>query len=79
MATRVKVSSKYQIAVPSSVRKQFGIERGDHLIVEARDGYVALIPEPPSYAQRLRGLHSEIWEGIDPQEYINQERDSWDE
>jgi len=25
----------------------------------------------------LRGLGKEIWENIDAQEYINQERDSW--
>lgn len=26
----------------------------------------------------LRGLGKEIWEGIDAQEYIDRERDSWD-
>lgn len=26
----------------------------------------------------LEGLGQEIWKGIDAQEYINQERDSWD-
>lgn len=26
----------------------------------------------------LEGLGAEIWEGIDPQEYVNQERDSWE-
>ena len=26
----------------------------------------------------LRGLGKEIWEGIDPVEYIKQERDSWE-
>ncbi len=26
----------------------------------------------------LEGLGKEIWAGIDAQEYINQERDSWD-
>ena len=25
----------------------------------------------------LRGLGKEIWEGIDPVEYVKQERDSW--
>ncbi|MCL1465382.1 hypothetical protein [Argonema galeatum] len=25
----------------------------------------------------LRGLGKEIWKGIDAQEYVNQERDSW--
>lgn len=26
----------------------------------------------------LRGLGKEIWEGIDPDEYVAKERDSWD-
>jgi hypothetical protein len=26
----------------------------------------------------LRGLGKEIWEGIDPDEYVRKERDSWD-
>lgn len=26
----------------------------------------------------LGGLGKEIWEGIDAQEYVNRERDSWD-
>jgi hypothetical protein len=25
----------------------------------------------------LEGLGKEVWEGIDAQEYVNQERDSW--
>lgn len=26
----------------------------------------------------LRGLGKEIWEGIDPDQYVAEERDSWD-
>jgi AbrB family looped-hinge helix DNA binding protein len=79
MAERVKVSSRYQIAVPAAARKKLGIEKGDYLLVEARDGIIVLVPEPHSYADRLLGLHREIWEGIDAQEYVNRERDSWQE
>jgi hypothetical protein len=25
----------------------------------------------------LTGLHKEVWEGVDAQEYIDQERDAW--
>jgi len=28
--------------------------------------------------RELRGLGKEIWEGVDAQEYINQQRDEWD-
>jgi AbrB family looped-hinge helix DNA binding protein len=79
MEVRVKVSSKYQIAVPAAVRKELGIERGDHLKFVVRDGYAVLKPDSLDAVARLRGLHSEIWEGIDAQEYVNQERDAWED
>jgi plasmid stability protein len=28
--------------------------------------------------RELRGLGKELWEGIDPAEYVRSERDSWD-
>jgi hypothetical protein len=34
-------------------------------------------PEPLHSIMELRGLGAEIWEGIDAQEYVNGERDSW--
>lgn len=77
MTTRVKVSNRYQIAVPAAARKQLGIERGDHLLVEIRDGHLILVPEPSDYARHLRGLHREIWDGVEPQEYVRQEREAW--
>jgi AbrB family looped-hinge helix DNA binding protein len=66
MTIRVKVSNRYQIAVPAAVRKRLGIERGDHLLVAIRDGHVLLMREPRDYGRHLRGLHREIWDGVDP-------------
>jgi AbrB family looped-hinge helix DNA binding protein len=70
MAARVKVSKKHRIAVPSEVRKQLGSKSGDELLVELRTGYTVLMPEPRDYSRRLRGLHREVWEGVEPQEYV---------
>jgi AbrB family looped-hinge helix DNA binding protein len=75
MVTRVKVSNRYQIAVPAEARKRLGIERGDRLLVEIRGG--SLLPEPRDYAQHLRGLHREVWEGVEAQEYVRREREAW--
>jgi hypothetical protein len=36
------------------------------------------MPEPPDYARRLRGLHREVWEGIDVDEYVRREREAWE-
>ncbi len=38
---------------------------------------VTLAPKPKRSLLELEGLGKEIWNGIDAQEYVNQERDSW--
>ncbi|GAX40467.1 hypothetical protein NIES4075_14330 [Tolypothrix sp. NIES-4075] len=38
---------------------------------------VTLTPKPKCSILELRGLGKEIWNGVDAQEYVNQERDSW--
>jgi AbrB family looped-hinge helix DNA binding protein len=77
VTTRVKVSSKHQIAVPAAVRRRLNIDAGDYLLVEVQDGVIVLIPEPADAVEQLRGLGKEIWEGVDVQEYIDGERDGW--
>jgi hypothetical protein len=37
-----------------------------------------LTAEPHLDITGLRGLGKEIWQGIDAQEYVNRERDSWE-
>lgn len=76
-STSVKVSSKYQIAVPQIARKKLNIKKGDRLLVDVQDGVIVLIPEPKRYSNYLQGLHGEIWKGIDVQKYINGERNAW--
>jgi AbrB family looped-hinge helix DNA binding protein len=75
----VKVSRKYQIAVPSEVRRKLGIRAGDTLLLDVRGQHVILIREPEDWAEALMGLHSEVWEGVDPQEYVRRERAAWRE
>jgi AbrB family looped-hinge helix DNA binding protein len=77
MSTHVKVSKRFQIAVPSEARRKLHINEGDRLLVEVRDGSVLLIPEPADYVQHMRGLHREIWTGVEPQAYVRQEREAW--
>lgn len=74
----VKVSARYQIAVPSAARERLRIKQGDHLIVDVQDGVMILTPEPVNYAERLAGLHSEVWKNVDTDQYLEAERNAWD-
>jgi AbrB family looped-hinge helix DNA binding protein len=71
----VKVSNRYQIAVPQHARKRLNIKSGDRLIVDVQDGLIVLLPEPENYTQLLAGLHREIWEKSG--DYIIGERNGW--
>lgn len=73
----VKVSSRYQIAVPQAARRRLNIQRGDRLLVDIQDNMIVLIPTPSDYASRLAGLHREIWQDINTRDYLPGERDAW--
>lgn len=77
MAVRVKISSKNQIAVPAEVRKKLQVGSGDYLILNIQDDTVVMMPEPRSFSEYMRGLHSEIWQGVDPDEYVRREHEEW--
>ena len=73
----VKVSNRYQIALPSAARKQLDIQAGDRLLVDIQDGMIVLLPQPENYAEQLSGLHKDIWQNVDTTTYLEQERDAW--
>lgn len=73
----VKVSNRYQIAVPQHARKQLKIKRGDRLLVDVQDGMIVLLPEPQNYTQALAGLHREIWGKAN--DYVIGERSAWND
>lgn len=73
----VKVSKRYQVALPSQARRHLKIEAGDRLLVDAQDGMLILLPYSEDHAERLLGLHKEVWTEMDANEYLHQERQSW--
>jgi AbrB family looped-hinge helix DNA binding protein len=75
----VKVSSRNQIAVPAAARARLNIEAGDQLLVDIQDGMLILIPRPEKLSRALAGLHRELWKGLDAAQYLDEERDSWED
>ena len=74
----VRVSGKYQIVIPRRVREALGIRPGDQLLITVKGGEMLIRPKPKSYAEYLRGLHKEIWKGVEAEEYVREERESWE-
>lgn len=73
----VKVSNRYQIALPSLARKELNIQAGDRLLVDIQDGMIILLPQPQDFVAHLSGLHKDIWENVDTTTYLDQEREAW--
>ncbi len=51
----VTISEKGQIAIPVSLRRQYGLEKGDRLSVEEIDGSIVLRPLPRHPLLALKG------------------------
>ena len=74
MILKVKVTSRYQVAIPSAMREKLGIKSGDVLLLEVRDGSAVLMPEPGAYADHLREKYGSIWDGVEVEAYLREER-----
>ena len=52
----VRVSSKGQIVLPASVRKRFGIETGDELVLVEWGNAIHLVPKIEDPIKALKGI-----------------------
>jgi AbrB family looped-hinge helix DNA binding protein len=76
----VKVSTKFQIAVPSEARRQLGIEAGDRLDVQVAGDAIVLRRSPSRPSDRLRGLSTgRGWFDPDPVTFVRRLRDEWED
>ncbi len=78
MDVTVRISKEHQIVIPRQARRQLSLAAGDELMVEIEDGRLVLYPRPKNYAKHLRGLHKEVWRGVDATAYVREERESWE-
>jgi bifunctional DNA-binding transcriptional regulator/antitoxin component of YhaV-PrlF toxin-antitoxin module len=77
MSTSVKVTSGYKILIPEDLIKKAHFSANDEVIVEIEEDRLILTKKTDSYTDRLRGLHKEVWKNTDTEEYLKNERDSW--
>jgi AbrB family looped-hinge helix DNA binding protein len=77
MPTAVTMSRKNQIVVPREAREKLHLLPGQQLLVLSKEDRIVLIPRPKNFTERMSGLHKEVWQGTDADEYIAAERDGW--
>ena len=44
---RATVSPKFQIVIPKEIRERYELKPGQQVALIDRDGYIALVPQPP--------------------------------
>lgn len=75
-----KLNEDRSLKIPEEILKKAGLRPGAEIIwlydEEARQ--ILLMEKPDSFAKVMRGLGKELWNNIDTNEYIKEERESWE-
>jgi AbrB family looped-hinge helix DNA binding protein len=77
--TTAKLTEKFQITIPTEVRKRLGLKSGDLVYLALEEGQVLLRACPGSWTESSRGLGAEVWNAEGGAEAaIERERESWE-
>src|SRR3989338_10841809 len=73
------ITQKYQVVIPKGVREKVDVKEGQKLYVYPLGDSIVLSPKPKSFTEHMLGLGKEIWEDIDPLDYIRKQRAEWNQ
>jgi len=48
------------------------------IVTDKKEDNSACLPQSEDYVSKLAGLHKEVWQDIDTDAYLKQERDAWE-
>lgn len=77
MAQAVRLGKRFQFVLPKKIRQRLSLREGDVLLIEVTRKGILLVPKPQSYTKHLSGLHREVWQDVDADEYLREERKTW--
>lgn len=75
MVETVTVTSKGQVTIPSRMRRELGIVRGEKLLIVREGNVIKMIPVPK--LSNLAGVDKEVFKGRKPSEEIETMRKEW--
>ena len=72
-----KLTEKFQITIPSDVRRRLGLRAGDLVSLTLEGDRVVLRGVRGGWTESTRGLGAEMWEQEGGVKAIERERESW--
>lgn len=75
-----KLNEDRSLKIPEEILKKAGLRPGAEIIwlYDEETRQILLMEKPDSFAKVMRGLGKELWNNIDINEYIKEERESWE-
>jgi AbrB family looped-hinge helix DNA binding protein len=74
-----KLTSKYQITIPTEIRHQLALQAGDRVAIELDGDRAVIRPIHGGHTARLRGLGKTVWKKLEGGEsWLEQERQTWE-
>ena len=77
MTEYVSLSTRGQLVIPKEARDKMGLQPGDKLTYDVTPDKITFRKTPKSYTEYMRGLHKEVWQDEDSEEYLKRERQIW--
>jgi AbrB family looped-hinge helix DNA binding protein len=71
-----RISSKYQVVIPRSVREALKLTPKDQLLFLMDGETVILLGRPANFTTAMRGLHKGLWP--DAARQVEEERTTWE-
>lgn len=72
-----RLTGKYQITIPTAVRRRLGLQPGDVVYLAVEADQVVLRAMPGGWTEASRGLGEDLWSREGGAEAIERERGSW--
>ncbi len=79
VVAQAKLTRKYQITIPSEVRRELNLNAGDLVYLAVEDGQAILRGLLGSWTESYHGLGAELWRQEGGWQAIEREREAWDE
>ena len=79
MPTVSRIDDNSYTRIPDEIIKQAGLRPGDDIIwfCDGKTKQIILMEKPQDFSKALRGLGKELWNNIDVDEFVHEERSSW--